>query len=205
MPVEHRVTSLLKPLSAALAAVALCSTFSAPVLASTYDFERDHHHGSCGGDDQDACETFTDTYDPGFVKLSSSGTSAKSWTFDITDDGFDPATWDIGSARIELWLYDDLDFAHEYALLLAPGENFAQWEVDFFSKTLSLTALADLDADGLLSVTLKATSGDFYFDKAKLSAEACPTTPTSEVPVPGTLGLLGLGLAGLGVVRRKQA
>ena len=29
-------------------------------------------------------------------------------------------------------------------------------------------------------------------------------TPTNEVPVPGTLGLLGLGLIGLGAVRRKQ-
>ena len=27
----------------------------------------------------------------------------------------------------------------------------------------------------------------------------------SEVPVPGTLGLLGLGLAGLGAVRRRKS
>jgi hypothetical protein len=27
----------------------------------------------------------------------------------------------------------------------------------------------------------------------------------SEVPVPGTLGLLGLGLAGLGAIRRRKA
>ena len=76
-----------------------------------------------------------------------------------------------------------------------------------------LLALADLSplSDGLLSVTLHAHTGDFFFGGAtlELSVEDHPQDPapdpidtTSSVPLPASLVLVGLGLAALAARRR---
>jgi hypothetical protein len=51
----------------------------------------------------------------------------------------------------------------------------------------------------MLQVTVQSLWGDFRVGESILSVEV------SEVPVPGTLGLLGAGLAALGLARRKAA
>lgn len=65
-------------------------------------------------------------------------------------------------------------------------------------------------------VTQGATSGTFSYQKLSggggglsnlflWSRGTPPPPPPPEVPLPGTLGLLGIGLAGLGALRRKKS
>jgi hypothetical protein len=68
-----------------------------------------------------------------------------------------------------------------------------------FDNSLGVQALGSLNADGMLQVTVQSLWGDFRVGESILSVEV------SEVPVPGTLGLLGAGLAALGLARRKAA
>lgn len=63
-------------------------------------------------------------------------------------------------------------------------------------------------AGNTLLAYFENTSGDgssYTFTKTGNAAGLSHTGGVGEVPLPGTLGLLGLGLAALGVVRRKSA
>jgi hypothetical protein len=52
-----------------------------------------------------------------------------------------------------------------------------------------------------LDITVKATSGDFYFQKSKFTVES----DYNPVPVPGAVLLGMLGLSVVGVKLRKRA
>ncbi|HEX6734328.1 MAG TPA: PEP-CTERM sorting domain-containing protein, partial [Azonexus sp.] len=74
-----------------------------------------------------------------------------------------------------------------------------------------LAALSDLSADGILSVTLSASSGDYRFTHSLLSAEITRGSTDSvqlaatAVPEPGTMALLGLGMLGMGLMRKRKS
>ena len=125
------------------------------------------------------------------------------YTHDITDDGFVPGSAISGSLQISI--YDDardrLDFLPELVLVIVDSFDFDSGGLTFgaFDNSLGVQALGSLNADGMLQVTVQSLWGDFRVGESILSVEV------SEVPVPGTLGLLGAGLAALGLVRRKAA
>lgn len=125
------------------------------------------------------------------------------YTHDITDDGFVPGSAISGSLQISI--YDDardrFDLLPELVLVIVDSFDFDTGGLTFgaFDDSLGVQALGSLNADGLLQVTVQSLWGDFRVGESILSVEV------SEVPVPGTLGLLGAGLAALGLARRKAA
>ncbi|HXJ01238.1 MAG TPA: PEP-CTERM sorting domain-containing protein [Micropepsaceae bacterium] len=85
----------------------------------------------------------------------------------------------------------------------------------FLNKDLTGLGFTDLDSLDFAYVSgdfagNNAPSGDFAIDNISLTTRALGTTlpppppPPTGVPEPGTLGLLGAGLAGFGWLRRKM-
>ncbi|MCF6196532.1 MAG: PEP-CTERM sorting domain-containing protein [Emcibacter sp.] len=71
--------------------------------------------------------------------------------------------------------------------------------------------MTDLQADGMLSVDIFSSLGDFNLQSLSLTFTASQnqsvqtTSGTSnQVPEPGTLALLGLGLMGVAGYRRRR-
>jgi hypothetical protein len=138
------------------------------------------------------------------------GPDSYTYQHDITDNFFTLGSALSGTLRINI--YDDN--ADTVRLLLwsfqlgegglVTVENFdfdtggtTNGKSDFFSA-LEINALAALNADGLLDVSVTSTRGDFWVGNSVLEVI------TFDVPEPGTLALLGLSLAGLGAARRRQ-
>jgi hypothetical protein len=125
------------------------------------------------------------------------------YTHNIVDNGFVPGSAISGSLQISI--YDDardrFDLLPELVLVIVDSFDFDTGGLTFgnFDNSLGVQALGSLNADGMLQVTVQSLWGDFRVGTSTLSVEV------SEVPVPGTLGLLGAGLAALGLARRKAA
>jgi len=148
---------------------------------------------------------YTDTYDAdNYYMDPRGGNSSVSWTFDITDDGFNPVTQDVTSASVALNFQDD-SWRDWYEIAnLDVGSNSFFWEVDTGDVSFAITSLMTLSDTGTVNATLTARLGDFYFNGATLTAEGTGPAASSPVPEPTTILLMGTGLLGL-VYSRKRS
>ncbi|WP_331344364.1 PEP-CTERM sorting domain-containing protein [Cellvibrio sp. UBA7661] len=132
-----------------------------------------------------------------------------SWTHNILDQGFVLGSAESASILIE-FRDDDLkksdgpENAHIFFDLTkitgADVKPVTSWFHDF-----SFSSLVELNADGLLVVTVKSVVGDFYIDSSTLNVVTKDAVaPAVTVSEPNVLLLLGFGLLGLGLVRRKR-
>lgn len=133
------------------------------------------------------------------------------YTHDLRDNGFRPLNDIISSFHLSINLADDSwHDSRELAFVDLPGglgdgyvrdfglsgEEFGGW---------SILGLLQLNVLGTLTVTISSIYGDFNLIGSSLSATGFANVPNANVPEPGALGLLGVGLMGMALsMRRRQ-
>jgi len=155
--------------------------------------------------------SFTDVYDPANVLLDKRTNSQYSFSHDINDDGFNSQTDTLTFASIVIDFEDDSpnkSDGSEVIQFRLDGDNFGTYKVESSPGVAFFIDVAYLQSDGLLTVTLRQTAGDVYFEKSTLTVEGIRTTPGAgsapHMPEPATLLLLGLGAAAAGIASRRK-
>jgi len=170
----------------------------------------------------------TDIHDPTDLVLTYNGAvSEYTYVHNILDDlpFYVPGTDTIGSATLTIYLSDpdnEKNDKETFRFVISSdgtlqevdgpfpgnGQNVPNGGIKDYSVILG-TSLGDLQLDGLLSVTVKATLGSFAFSSSTLEAQVTKgdtgfTTPDAiDLPEPVSLGLFAIGLAGFAASRRR--
>ncbi len=158
-------------------------------------------------------DMYTDPWNPTNTKVTTSPSTWITHLHDITDDGFPTTAWEyVTSAKLYVTVKDDSDMRREYASVLYDGTTWNLGEIDG-SHTYNTSIITSLAGDGQLSMTVKSTGGDFWFEKSNFKVwtdfrEPDPDPdpdPDPVVPVPGAvlLGMLGLSVAGARLRKRS--
>tara|TARA_R110002049_G_scaffold21045_27_gene77459 strand:- start:5239 stop:5904 length:666 start_codon:yes stop_codon:yes gene_type:complete len=135
------------------------------------------------------------------------------YTHSILDDGYNPATDTLVSAEIIFKVRDDIrneepfpydPSADPMVAVLDDAAHIYSYEVNF-SDIVQNVDLAII-TDGVLIVNLRIPqprlpewSWDFYQSTLNVVADR-----NADVPLPGTVLLIGAGLASLGIARRRR-
>ena len=155
--------------------------------------------------------TWEDTFTPPTQILLNGDNPSYSFTHDISDDGFDVGSDFIWNYSLSLSLFDDGDgdgfciFGEcEFAIIDLPGalsDQIVEVNYENISAGWSILGLFALNTMGTLEVDIKRLSGDFYFGGSTLHAHGKDLV---SVPEPTSLLLLGAGLVGLRLSRRRS-
>jgi hypothetical protein len=156
--------------------------------------------------------SFTTSHTPGGGSVFMSGANPTySFTLDITTlaaGAFDSATDTLSFAEISFAFADDDDSPAEHVWVTVDGTIFVNndWAntTYTFDNGSQVTLLSALQADGQLFVEIERQNGDFFFLGSDLVArgERVADNPV-PTPEPGTLGVLGVCLAGAWLARRR--
>lgn len=153
---------------------------------------------------------WSDFYDPADILVNANATSPAgrevAFTLDIRpgSEGFRPGIDSISTAKLTIWLYDDLDLNSERVSFNYDGSGWTPSESVnglFFFPDLFQTSPIRFLADGILDVVVRATQGDFRFDRANLIAVG--ERNAVAVPEPATSAIFGLGLLAMGFGLRR--
>jgi hypothetical protein len=120
------------------------------------------------------------------------------YTHDLTEQGFRPQNDLIQSYQLAItWADDDNNFWRDGFEI-----PFVDLSANFSADHYGFSILGVLNELGTLTVTIHSLLGDFNLLGSTLTAHGY-----SNVPEPGALGLLGIGLVGIALSsrRRKQA
>ncbi len=134
-----------------------------------------------------------------------------SFSHNLLDDGFDIGTATSGTIEV---LFSDNDSAWEVIQFQVEAFDF---DTDGFLVTssassyfgdLQVNALTQINSDGMLDITIKSWWGDFTVGQSVLTIDGGIATLSGDVinnvPEPGVLGMLAIGLLGLGIAGKKR-
>jgi PEP-CTERM motif len=134
---------------------------------------------------------------------------AHTWTHDLTTVGFAPGSDFITSFSLTVNIKDDKSdgfLSSEWAFADLPGllaDGIWLSPIGSNSTGTSLLGAFQLNLNGTLQVTVSSLLGDFLLASSSLTANGFDG-PSSDVPEPGALALVGLGLMGVALRRRQQ-